>query len=67
MTMTARRSKAVAADPITAALELATAITEVIKLAMEGQPPDVRAELWRMHVEDVKAWRTFWQGFAKPS
>lgn len=32
---------------------------KIVLLAMEGQPPEVRAELWRIHLEDVKAWRTF--------
>jgi hypothetical protein len=49
-------------DPITAALKLADTIAEIVKLAMESQPPEVRAELWRMHLEDMKAWRSFWQG-----
>jgi len=26
---------------------------EIVKLAMEGQPPDVRAQMWRWHVEDM--------------
>ena len=50
-------------DPLTAALQLATVIADIIKTAMEGQPPEVRAELWRQHLEDVKAWRAFWQQF----
>jgi hypothetical protein len=50
-------------DPLTAVLQLATVIAEIVKIAMEGQPPDVRAELWRQHLEDIKAWRAFWQGF----
>jgi hypothetical protein len=35
-------------------------ILDIVKIALEGQPPDVRAELWRMYLEDVKAWRAFW-------
>ena len=50
-------------DPLTAALQLATVIAEIIKAAMADQPPDVKAELWRQHLEDVKAWREFWQKF----
>jgi hypothetical protein len=47
-------------DPLTAVLQLANTIAEIVKLAMEGQPPDVRAELWRQHLEDENAWREFW-------
>ena len=49
-------------DPLTQILVLANTIAEIVKLAMESQPPEVRAELWRQHLEDVKAWRAFWQG-----
>jgi hypothetical protein len=34
-----------------------------VKLAIEGQPPDVKAELWRIYLEDVKAWRAFFEKF----
>lgn len=48
-------------DPLTAALELAKTIAEIVKLTIESQPPDVRAEIWRLYLEDMKAWRAFWQ------
>lgn len=41
--------------------EIVKLVLEIVKLAMEGQPPDVRAELWRLYLEDVKAWRAFWK------
>lgn len=47
-------------DPLTAALQLANTIAEIVKLAMESQPPEVRAEMWRQHLEDAKAFREFW-------
>jgi hypothetical protein len=39
------------------------AIVNLISEAIKGQPAEVRAELWKMHVEDIKAWREFWKGF----
>jgi hypothetical protein len=50
-------------DPLTAALQLATVIAEIIKTAMADQPPDVKAALWKEHLADVQAWREFWQKF----
>lgn len=47
-------------DPITAALNLATQIAEIVKIAIEGQPPDVRAELWRLYVQDQIRWHQVW-------
>lgn len=44
-------------DPLTAALQLANTLADIVKLAMESQPPEVRAEFARMHLQDVKAWR----------
>lgn len=44
-------------DPITAALTLANTIAEIIKLSIESQPPDVRAEFARQQAEDLKRWR----------
>jgi hypothetical protein len=48
-------------DPLTAALVLANTIAEIVKSAIESQPPEVRAELARMQLEDVKAWRAFFE------
>lgn len=47
-------------DPITAAIKLIEAITKLATVIIESQPPEVRAELWKMHLEDMKAWREFW-------
>ena len=46
-------------DPLTAALTLANTIAQIVLSAMESQPPEVRAELAKMQLEDVKAWRAF--------
>lgn len=53
-------------DPLTAALQLANTIAQIVLLAMENQPPDVRAELARMQFEDVKKWREFFDKFKLP-
>lgn len=50
-------------DPLTQALQLANTIAQIWLLAMESQPPDVRADFARMQFEDWKAWRAFWAGF----
>jgi hypothetical protein len=40
--------------------DLAIALVGLIGKVIDGQPPEVRAELWKIYVEDVKAWREFW-------
>lgn len=40
--------------------DLAIAVIELIKVVVEGQPAEVRLELWRMYLEDLRAWREFW-------
>jgi hypothetical protein len=49
-------------DPLSAALVLANTIAEIVKLAIESQPAEVRAEFARLQLEDLKAWRAFLQG-----
>lgn len=44
-------------DPISAVI---IALTDLFKEIIKSQPPDVQAELWRMFLEDLKAWRAFW-------
>lgn len=46
-------------DPLTAALQLANTIAQIVLLSIEAQPPDVRAEYARLQLEDLKAWRAF--------
>ena len=50
-------------DPVTLALQALNTALEIWKLNIEGQPPDVRAEMARMQFEDFKAWRDFWRQF----
>jgi len=35
-------------------------VLQIVLEAIKGQPPEVKAELWKMYVEDIKAWREFW-------
>lgn len=42
--------------------DLAIALVGPIGKIVEGQPPEVRRQLWEMYLEDVKAWRQFWAG-----
>jgi hypothetical protein len=53
-------------DPLTAALLLATEIAKLIHVAIESQPPDVRAEFAKMHLEDMQKWRAFLERFRLP-
>lgn len=50
-------------DPLTAMLNLATEIVKLIGKGMDGQPPEVRAQMWMWYIEDMKAWREFWDKF----
>lgn len=52
-------------DPLTAALQLANTIAEIVKLSIEAQPPEVRAEFAKMQLEDFKRWRDFLDKFKK--
>jgi len=54
-------------DPLTAALQLVNSILALITAVVESQPPDVRATLWRMHVEDLKEWRAFLKSLKLPA
>jgi hypothetical protein len=40
--------------------EAAISLIRLIDKVIEGQPPEVKADLWRMYVDDVKEWRAFW-------
>jgi hypothetical protein len=45
-----------------AAIQLIGLIAKVI----DGQPPEVRAKLWEMYLEDVREWRAFWARLKPP-
>lgn len=53
-------------DPLTAALILANTIAELIKLSIESQPAEVRAEFAKMQLEDFRKWRDFLDRFKIP-
>lgn len=46
-------------DPLTAALNLAAKIVELIILTVEAQPLEVRAEYAKAQLEDFQKWRKF--------
>jgi hypothetical protein len=46
-------------DPLTAALQLANTIAEIVKLTIEAQPPEVRAAYAKAQLEDFQKWRDF--------
>lgn len=43
--------------------DLAIELVRLVGKVIEGQPQEVKADLWRMYVEDVKAWREFFSVF----
>jgi hypothetical protein len=50
-------------DPLTAALVLANTIAEIVKLSIEAQPPEVRAEYAKAQLDDFQKWRAFLERF----
>lgn len=44
-------------DPITAFANLITAMTNLVRVIAESQPPEVRQQLWAWYVKDVAWWR----------
>jgi len=53
-------------DPLTAALIALASVIDLVKEIVKNQPPEVAAELWRLHLEDVKAWREFLKKIVPP-
>lgn len=52
-------------DPITAAIQLVTAIVKMHQTILEGMTPVQRVEYGRMVLEDLKRWHDFLD-FFKP-
>ncbi len=42
------------------------ALLNLVGKIIDGQPPDVKKQLWEMYLEDAKAWRAFWAQFPLP-
>lgn len=42
--------------------DLAIALVDLFSKVIESQPESVRAEMWKMFLEDLKSWRDFWRG-----
>ena len=53
-------------DPLTAALLLANTIAKIVLLSIESQPPEVRAEFARLHLEQLQQWLKFLERFQPP-
>lgn len=52
-------------DPLTAALNLANTLAQIVLEAMKGQSPEVRAKLWERHIKDLDKWDAFWGHLVK--
>lgn len=46
-------------DPLTAALNLANTVAEIILEAIKSQPPEVRAAFAVAQLEELKRWQAF--------
>lgn len=46
-----------AIDPITSFTNLIIELTKLVSTIVEGQPPEVRKQLWEWYVQDIKFWR----------
>jgi hypothetical protein len=44
-------------DPITAVTNLITALTRLLTVAIEGQTPEQRKQMWDWYIADVRWWR----------
>lgn len=43
-------------DPVTLALQLANKMADIVLLAMQGQPPEVREKLWGIYLTNALWW-----------
>jgi hypothetical protein len=44
-------------DPVTALANLITALTNLVKVVIEGQTPEQRKVMWDWYIADVERWR----------
>lgn len=44
-------------DPLTASVNLITALTNLVRVIAESQTPEQRKQIWDWYIEDVKRWR----------
>ena len=44
-------------DPITAVANAIQAVAEMVTEISQGQPPDVKKQMWEWWVEDIAWWR----------
>ena len=50
-------------DPLTAALQLANTIAQIVLLSIQSQPPEGRAAFAKAQLEDFQKWREFLDRF----
>lgn len=48
-------------DPITAVATMVTAVANTVQTLAEGQPPEVRKQMWEWAVQDLRRFRTFFK------
>lgn len=48
-------------DPITASVNLITALTNLVAAMSEGQTPEQKKILWDWYIADVQFWRKFFK------
>ena len=46
-------------DPLTAALQVALETLKLANKIVDGQPPEVRAKLWELHLRQAERWDAF--------
>ena len=46
-------------------LSIIDTLLKIVLLAMEGQPPEVRADLWRRHMKFLEESDAFWERIGK--
>lgn len=52
-------------DPLTSFFNALEAGFKLAQVVIEGQPPTVKAEIWKMYIEDVKATRAIFEKFSQ--
>lgn len=48
-------------DPLTAIANMIASVTELVKMVIASQPPDVQKQIWEWYVEDQKKIRKFFK------
>jgi hypothetical protein len=54
-------------DPLTAFTLLATEITKLVTVIVEGQTPEQKKIIWDWYIADMKFWRSLFASLTGPS